>query len=276
MGGEIMSREYAHLSDEELLLLADGELSSHRAARVNVHLTACWDCRARLRQFEETIADFVDLHHATLDTRIPSAAGPQALLTARMAEAYTSHRDHAWTEPWRRAFAKESLGYTAAAVLIVLASVLAFNRVASRPTSSKRAFRAAGPIPDRLLTPGVSRPVSTSEVCTETYSDNAEVVPASVKQRVFEEYGMPQSKNYELDYLISPQLGGTDDVRNLWPEPASASVWIARDKDALENRLQQLVCQNKIDLSTAQRDLATDWISAYKKYFHTDRPIEPL
>ena len=48
-----------------------------------------------------------------------------------------------------------------------------------------------------------------------------------------------------------------------------------RDKDALENRLHQLVCQNKIDLATAQRDLATDWISAYKKYFHTYWPIEP-
>ncbi len=31
-----------------------------------------------------------------------------------------------------------------------------------------------------------------------------------------------------------------------------------------------------IDLSTAQRDLATDWISAYKRYFHTDRPIESM
>jgi len=47
-------------------------------------------------------------------------------------------------------------------------------------------------------------------------------------------------------------------------------------KDALESRLHQLVCQGKINLVTAQRDLATDWISAYKRYFHTDRPIEPL
>jgi len=27
-------------------------------------------------------------------------------------------------------------------------------------------------------------------------------------------------------------------------------------------------------LSTAKRDIATDWIAAYKKYFHSDRPLE--
>ncbi len=267
----MMSREYTHLSDEELVLLADGELSLRHAARVNAHLAACWDCRARLRQFEETIVDFVDLHHRTLDSRISPAAGPRAWLSARLAEASAVPRKYSWAEAWRRAFAEENLGYAAAAVLIVLASTIALDHLASRPSS------ALQPVPNRQLTPGAFRPVSTSEVCTETYSDDAEVVPAAVKQRVFREYGMaPKSKNYELDYLISPQLGGTDDVRNLWPEPASASVWNARDKDALENRLHQLVCQNKIELSTAQRDLATDWISAYKKYFHTDRPIEPL
>ncbi len=30
-----------------------------------------------------------------------------------------------------------------------------------------------------------------------------------------------------------------------------------------------MVCSGKLDLSTAQRDIATDWIAAYKKYFHT-------
>ena len=85
MRGESMSREYAHLSDEELLRLADGELSSRRAARVNKHLAGCWDCRARLHQFEQSIAHFVDLHHGTLDPRIPPAPGPRALLSARLA-----------------------------------------------------------------------------------------------------------------------------------------------------------------------------------------------
>jgi hypothetical protein len=41
----------------------------------------------------------------------------------------------------------------------------------------------------------------------------------------------------------------------------------------LEERLHQLVCDGELDLPTAQRDIATDWIVAYKKYFHTDRPL---
>jgi hypothetical protein len=30
--------------------------------------------------------------------------------------------------------------------------------------------------------------------------------------------------------------------------------------------------RSELDLNMAQRDIATDWIAAYKKYFHTDTP----
>jgi hypothetical protein len=33
------------------------------------------------------------------------------------------------------------------------------------------------------------------------------------------------------------------------------------------------VCSGNLDLRTAQRDIATDWIAAYKKYFHSESPI---
>ena len=29
----------------------------------------------------------------------------------------------------------------------------------------------------------------------------------------------------------------------------------------------------QLDLATAQREIATNWIEAYKKYFHTDQPL---
>jgi hypothetical protein len=32
------------------------------------------------------------------------------------------------------------------------------------------------------------------------------------------------------------------------------------------------VCQRKVQLTTAQNEIATDWISAYKRYFNTDKP----
>ena len=78
---------------------------------------------------------------------------------------------------------------------------------------------------------------------------------------------------FEVDYLVTPELGGAEDIRNLWPQPYEATLWNAHVKDALEDRLHEMVCSGEIDLATAQHDIATDWISAYKKYFHTDRPF---
>jgi hypothetical protein len=80
---------------------------------------------------------------------------------------------------------------------------------------------------------------------------------------------------YEVYYLITPELGGANDIRNLRPEPYFTTVWNARVKDALEDHLRDMVCQGDLDLVTAQHDLSTDWIAAYKKYFNTDRPLLP-
>jgi len=50
-------------------------------------------------------------------------------------------------------------------------------------------------------------------------------------------------------------------------------MWNAEVKDALEVRLRQMVCDGSLDLAEAQREIAADWIGAYKKYFHTDKPL---
>jgi hypothetical protein len=44
-------------------------------------------------------------------------------------------------------------------------------------------------------------------------------------------------------------------------------------RDDLEERLHQLICGGNLDLTTARRDVATNWIAAYKKYLHIDRPL---
>jgi hypothetical protein len=44
-------------------------------------------------------------------------------------------------------------------------------------------------------------------------------------------------------------------------------------KDALEAHLHDLVCTGKLELETAQRDIAEDWIAAYRKYFNTRNPL---
>jgi hypothetical protein len=50
-----------------------------------------------------------------------------------------------------------------------------------------------------------------------------------------------------------------DDPRNLWVEPGS----IPNPKDAVENKLNQAVCSNLIPLATAQRAIATNWVTAF-------------
>jgi hypothetical protein len=76
--------------------------------------------------------------------------------------------------------------------------------------------------------------------------------------------------------LIAPGLGGREDIRNLWPQPKTSLRWNSQVKDALEEHLHRLVCSGKLDLSSAQRDIALDWIAAYKRYFNTDKPLPPV
>jgi hypothetical protein len=44
-------------------------------------------------------------------------------------------------------------------------------------------------------------------------------------------------------------------------------------KDALEDRLRELVCDGSLELAVAQREIAANWIAAYRKYFHTEKPL---
>jgi hypothetical protein len=72
-------------------------------------------------------------------------------------------------------------------------------------------------------------------------------------------------KGYELDHLIPLEVGGGNGARNLWPQ-GYRGKYNAHTKDALENRLHDLVCAGKLDLKVAQTAIATDWIAAYRKY----------
>jgi hypothetical protein len=129
-------------------------------------------------------------------------------------------------------------------------------------------------VPNPSLTPGATVLVSRGEVCKQSNTKN-KAVPLALRRRVFDEYGIQAAEPsaYEVDYLITPALGGADDIHNLWPQSFTATVWNAHVKDELEDRLRELVCDGQLDLATAQREIAANWVEAYKKYFHTDRPL---
>lgn len=130
-------------------------------------------------------------------------------------------------------------------------------------------------LPDSKLSPGATSPVTRADICVPGYTKKVRNVPLAVKKQVYAEYGIKSHKpgDYEVDHLISLELGGSNSIKNLWPESYKTQPWNAHVKDALENEMHAEVCSGKLDLTTAQHDIATDWIAAYKKYFHTDAPL---
>jgi len=263
-----MSSTNSHLSDQELLLAADGELAPARAEQVVSHLAECWTCRVRKGEIEESIRDFVHAYRGNLDPLLPSAAGPRALLKAHIAEL--SSTPQVWRTRWLQ---YPNLRYAVAGLFVAALALLIYLR----PTFDSRQGLRIVPVsfPEPSLTPGVAAAVNRDQICGSTGPKNR-IVPASLQRRVFEEYGISgaEPRAYEVDYLITPALGGADDIRNLWPQSYSPAVWNARVKDALEDRLHDLVCDGRLDLATAQRDISSDWIAAYKKYFETDEPLQ--
>ncbi|HEX2865189.1 MAG TPA: excalibur calcium-binding domain-containing protein, partial [Deinococcales bacterium] len=115
---------------------------------------------------------------------------------------------------------------------------------------------------------------SAKVVCVPGYSAKVRNVPQSLKDVVYARYGLARHAPgaFEVDHLISLELGGSNSLRNLWPQAYGTSPWNARGKDALENRLHALACGGKISLRTAQQAIATDWIAAYRQYVSPNPP----
>lgn len=264
-----MLSEESHLSDQELLQAVDGELSPRESGRVQSHLAACWACRVRQQEIETAIGEFVRLQRQDFNLRIPPADGPRALLKAQLAQ-------HAGPErisrlPWLRSV---SLRFGWAVMAVVLAAATVTSFVFRTYVVRAPARFTAVTVPNPRLTPGATVLLSQREICREA-SVNNKPVPIALQQKVFDEYGIrtAEPRAYEVDYLITPALGGADDIHNLWPESSSATVWNAQVKDALEDHLRNMVCEGQLDLATAQHEIASNWIEAYKKYFHTERPV---
>lgn len=268
-----MRNRDTHLSDEELLRAADGELSAARAAEIEPHLAACGRCLVRQREMQSAAADFLRVHRQTVEPLLPPAAAPRALLQARLAglAAQPTGR-HSWLQTFlvgAQAWGTQAWRAAAVGALLLIGAVGILSLYQRRWSGESRPAY----VPSRRLTPGAARAVDREELCNSELPKN-QAVPAEMQRRVFQVYGIGNAdpRAYEVDYLITPALGGADDIRNLWPQPYVSTAWNARVKDALEDRLRDMVCRGQLDLADAQRDISTDWIAAYKKYFQTNDP----
>jgi anti-sigma factor RsiW len=257
-----------HITDQRLLLNIDGELSPPEQAEIGAHLDACWECRARRREIDHAITDFVRLHQREFEHKLPPAAGQRALLRARLAQLSEGSQDSDWF-PMRLGLspAIAAMGLTVAAIVLFVASSFV---PWSKPLPKVTVFF----LPDARLTPGAATLASRQAVCSQPNVKN-KAVPAALQKQVFAEYGIEtaEPKAYEVDYLVTPALGGADDLRNLWPHSYSA-IWNAHVKEDLEDRLRSMVCDGSLELAEAQREIASNWIAAYKKYFHTEQPLD--
>jgi Protein of unknown function (DUF3761) len=120
--------------------------------------------------------------------------------------------------------------------------------------------------PNRTLTPGARFAVSLNQVCRSGYASSVRNVPSSEATLVYARYHVRHVPYaHEVDHLVSLELGGSNAITNLWPEPY-AGAWGARTKDRLENKLHALVCSRSLSLVSAQSQEAANWIAAYKRY----------
>ena len=94
-------------------------------------------------------------------------------------------------------------------------------------------------------------------------------MPESEKFAVEREYGMTArsyGRTIEIDHIVALELGGSNDIANLFPEPGSGADNY-HVKDRLENRAHDMVCAGQLSLHTAQVSIAADWEALYRRLF---------
>jgi Protein of unknown function (DUF3761). len=130
-----------------------------------------------------------------------------------------------------------------------------------------------GANPDRRCSPGAYYSKLTKAVICSSSFRTGEVrnVPQSEKYAVEGEYGLAErlyGRTLEIDHIVSLELGGSNDVANLYPEEANADPGY-QVKDRLENKLHSLVCSGSISLHASRVGIASNWQALYRKVFGT-------
>jgi len=130
------------------------------------------------------------------------------------------------------------------------------------------------PLPDPACTPGAINPTVTISVLKsgsfKTPCVRDQQSSPAQKGKTYAAYGIKkpsgntgQHQTCELDHLVSLELGGGDDIDNIWPQcgpkgkPLNSRFF--KIKDGVENFLAAQVRSGAMSLDTAQKDIAEDW-----------------
>jgi hypothetical protein len=128
-------------------------------------------------------------------------------------------------------------------------------------------------LPNPLLTPGVVRQeITLHEVCHTRWGKDVRHVTQAMKKEVFRRYGIAWERHadFETDHLIPRELGGADDLRNLFPQEWPA----AHRKDRVENRARREVCAGRLTLDEARGIFLGDWRAAFTRYYGEHKVAE--
>jgi hypothetical protein len=126
-------------------------------------------------------------------------------------------------------------------------------------------------LPNHSVTPGSTDARLTKDrLCSKSFHTKDErSVTLEQKRLVCRMYGINSGcpgRGYEIDHLISIELGGSESELNLWPEPVDGpSVIGFHAKDLVENRAHAAVCSGRISLTEAQKGIAGDWYGWAKR-----------
>jgi len=118
--------------------------------------------------------------------------------------------------------------------------------------------------PNPTMTPGDILTTDANIVCVVGYTKTVRSVSEKLKNQIYAAYGVIDHNRdtYEMDHFIPLELGGSNSIKNLWPEPADPRPGF-HEKDLVENYLHRLVCKGQMDLNEAQRQIVTDWYKVY-------------
>ena len=91
-------------------------------------------------------------------------------------------------------------------------------------------------------------------------------VTEEMRDKVYQEYGRTEGFGCcGVDHLIPLELGGSNDIKNLWPQPDDPRPGDG-EKDQLENELHHQVCSGEMSLGEAQKCIASDWVKCWVTY----------
>jgi hypothetical protein len=117
--------------------------------------------------------------------------------------------------------------------------------------------------PNKILTPGVILTMDSVFICNQGYLEKIRNVPESLIEQVFKDYKIkypPKNNTYVIDHWIALEVGGSNDKKNLWPQPYEDG----QKKNKVEKYLYSRICNRTMNMSEAQSRIK-NWTYTYQE-----------